>query len=80
MDFRLAVGVEDLPSAGHLCSGAVAYDLLTGRPSFLGTTPQMVLSAHMTDTPEPVSKYRESVPPALEQLVMKCLEKKAAPV
>jgi hypothetical protein len=40
----------------------------------------MVLSAHMTDTPEPVSKYRESVPPALEQLVMKCLEKKAAPV
>ncbi len=32
----------------------------------------------MTDTPEPVTKYRESVPPALEQLVMKCLEKKAA--
>jgi serine/threonine protein kinase len=35
-------------------------------------------SAHMIDTPEPVTKYRESVPPALEQLVMKCLEKKAA--
>jgi serine/threonine-protein kinase len=58
--------------------GAVAYELLTGRPPFLGTTPQMILSAHMTDTPEPVSKYRESVPPTLEQLVMKCLEKKAA--
>jgi tetratricopeptide (TPR) repeat protein/tRNA A-37 threonylcarbamoyl transferase component Bud32 len=58
--------------------GVVAYELLTGRPPFLGTTPQMILSAHMTDTPEPVSKYRESVPPALEQLVMKCLEKKAA--
>jgi tetratricopeptide (TPR) repeat protein len=38
----------------------------------------MILSAHMTDTPEPVSKYRESVPAPLEQLVMKCLEKKAA--
>ncbi|UCG88303.1 MAG: protein kinase, partial [Gemmatimonadota bacterium] len=58
--------------------GVVAYELLTGRPPFLGTTPQMILSAHMTDTPEPVTKYRESVPPALEQLVMKCLEKKAA--
>ena len=58
--------------------GAVAYELLTGRPPFLGTTPQMILSAHMTDSPEPVSKYRESVPPALEQLVLKCLEKKAA--
>jgi tetratricopeptide (TPR) repeat protein/TolB-like protein len=58
--------------------GVVAYELLTGRPPFLGTTPQMILSAHITDTPEPVTKYRESVPPALEQLVMKCLEKKAA--
>jgi tetratricopeptide (TPR) repeat protein len=38
----------------------------------------MILSAHMTDTLEPVTKYRESVPPALEQLVMKCLKKKAA--
>jgi tetratricopeptide (TPR) repeat protein/tRNA A-37 threonylcarbamoyl transferase component Bud32 len=58
--------------------GVVAYELLTGRTPFLGTTPQMILSAHMSDTPEPVTKYRESVPPALEQLVMKCLEKKAA--
>jgi Tol biopolymer transport system component len=58
--------------------GVVAYELLTGRTPFLGTTPQMILSAHMTDTPEPVTKYRESVPPALAQLVMKCLEKKAA--
>ncbi|UCG84849.1 MAG: serine/threonine protein kinase [Gemmatimonadota bacterium] len=58
--------------------GVVAYELLTGRTPFLGTTPQMILSSHMTDTPEPVTKYRESVPPALAQLVTRCLEKKAA--
>jgi tetratricopeptide (TPR) repeat protein len=58
--------------------GAVAYELLTGRPPFTGTTPQELLSAQVTQTPDPVTKYRESVPPALEQLVMKCLEKKAA--
>ncbi len=58
--------------------GAVAYELLTGRPPFTGTTPQQLLSAQVTQTPDPVTKYRESVPPALEQLVMKCLEKKAA--
>ena len=58
--------------------GAVAYELLTGRPPFLGTTPQMILSAHLADTPEPVTKYREAVPPALEQLVLKCLEKNPA--
>jgi tetratricopeptide (TPR) repeat protein len=58
--------------------GAVAYELLTGRPPFTGTTPQMVLSAHVTEVPEPVTKDRHAVPPALAQLVMRCLEKKAA--
>ncbi len=58
--------------------GAVAYELLTGRPPFTGTTPQMVLSAHVTEVPEPVTKDRQAAPPALAQLVMKCLEKKPA--
>jgi serine/threonine-protein kinase len=58
--------------------GALAYELLTGRPPFTGTTPQEVLSAQVTRPPTPVTEYRATVPPALEQLVMKCLEKKAA--
>ncbi|MEE8115652.1 MAG: protein kinase, partial [Gemmatimonadales bacterium] len=58
--------------------GALAYELLTGRPPFTGRTAQEVLSAHVTETAEPVTKYRETVPPALGQLVMRCLEKKPA--
>ncbi len=58
--------------------GVLAYELLTGRPPFTGTTPQMVLSAHITEAPEPITKYRETVPPALALLVMRCLEKKPA--
>ena len=58
--------------------GAVAYELLTGRPVFMGTTPQMILSAHVADTPDPVSKHRDTVPTSLEQVVMRCLEKKPA--
>jgi tetratricopeptide (TPR) repeat protein/tRNA A-37 threonylcarbamoyl transferase component Bud32 len=58
--------------------GAVAYELLTGRPPFSGTTQQEILAAHVTQAPEPLTKYRASVPPALEQLVLKCLEKRAA--
>ncbi len=58
--------------------GALAYELLAGRPPFLGTTPQMVLAAHVTEQAEPVRKYRDTIPAALDQLVMKCLEKKAA--
>ena len=58
--------------------GAVGYELLTGRPVFMGTTPQMVLSAHVTETPAPITKYRETVPRSLEALVLRCLEKKPA--
>ncbi len=58
--------------------GAVAYELLTGRPVFMGTTPQQVLSAHVTEAPQPVTKHREAVPSALEAVVMRCLEKKPA--
>jgi tetratricopeptide (TPR) repeat protein/tRNA A-37 threonylcarbamoyl transferase component Bud32 len=58
--------------------GAVAYELLTGRPPFTGTSPQEVLAAHVTQAADPVTKHRGTVPPALAQLVMRCLEKKAA--
>ena len=58
--------------------GAIAYELLTGRPPFTGASQQELLAAHVTQIPDPVTKYRESVPPALADLVMKCLEKKPA--
>jgi serine/threonine-protein kinase len=58
--------------------GVLAYELLTGRPPFTGETPQSVLSAHVTQAPEPVTSHRQAVPPALAGLVMRCLEKKPA--
>ena len=58
--------------------GAVAYELLTGRPVFMGTTPRMVLTAHMTEVPVPIRQYREAVPAALEAVVMRCLAKQPA--
>jgi tetratricopeptide (TPR) repeat protein len=58
--------------------GVLAYEMLTGRPPFTGTSPQAVLAAQVTQQPEPITKQRASVPPALAALVMRCLEKKAA--
>jgi tetratricopeptide (TPR) repeat protein len=58
--------------------GAMAYEILTGSPPFTGNTAQQILSAHVTQIPDPVSKHRETVPPGLADLVMRCLEKKAA--
>jgi tetratricopeptide (TPR) repeat protein len=58
--------------------GAMAYEMLCGRPPFSGMTPQQVLAAHVTLPPAPLSGQRTSVPPALNSLVMRCLEKKPA--
>jgi len=58
--------------------GVLAYELLTGRPPFTGGTPQAILAAQVTEAPEPITKHRPAMPEALGQLVMKCLEKKAA--
>lgn len=56
--------------------GVVAYELFCGRPPFKRPTVQEVLIAHITSNAEPVTKYRAAVPPGLELLVMRCLEKK----
>jgi serine/threonine-protein kinase len=58
--------------------GVLAYELLTGQPPFVGRTPQNLLAAHVTETPEHVTRRRSAVPPALAALVMRCLEKRAA--
>ncbi|MCZ6857048.1 MAG: protein kinase [Gemmatimonadetes bacterium] len=58
--------------------GAVGYELLAGRPPFTGNTPQMILAAHVTQAVEPVTKHRDSVPPALNDLILRCLQKKPA--
>ena len=58
--------------------GAVAYEMLAGRPPFSGGSAQALLMAQVTQTPEPVSVHRPSVPPALAAVIMRCLEKRAA--
>jgi hypothetical protein len=58
--------------------GAMAYEMLTGQPPFTGPTPQAVLAAQLTDKPQSFAKARPSVPPALEALVLRCLEKRPA--
>jgi len=58
--------------------GAMAYEMLCGRPPFSGMTPQAMLAAHVTQVPQPISGQRPAVPQALNALVMRCLEKKPA--
>jgi len=58
--------------------GALGYELLAGRPPFSGLSPQNLLAAQVTVTPEPVTQHRATVPPALAALIMRCLAKHPA--
>jgi len=56
--------------------GAVGYFLLTGTNVFPGTTLMEVLNHHLKTEPDPPSKrLGDEVPPALEELILSCLEK-----
>jgi tetratricopeptide (TPR) repeat protein len=57
--------------------GCLAYEVIAGRPPFVAKSPQKLLAAQMSETPQPVSELRTDVPAALAQLVMKCLAKDA---
>jgi Tol biopolymer transport system component len=58
--------------------GVMAYELLTGRTPFAGLTPQQMLAAHVTESPAPMSRYRPSLSPTLQSVVMRCLAKHPA--
>jgi eukaryotic-like serine/threonine-protein kinase len=57
--------------------GAMAYEMLSGRPPFVRPTAHAVLGAHVSEQPQPVAHQRPSISPQLAALVMKCLEKDA---
>ena len=70
------------PSVDHRADvyavGALAYEMLSGRPPFTATTLQGLLAAQITRAPEPLTQHRSTVPAALNELVMRCLHKKPA--
>ena len=57
--------------------GVLAYEMLAGKPPFEGS-PQSVLMAQISTQPKPLAQLKPDVPPAIAQIVMKCLEKDPA--
>ncbi|HYU08827.1 MAG TPA: serine/threonine-protein kinase [Gemmatimonadales bacterium] len=58
--------------------GAMAYETLTGRSPFAGLAPHQMLAAHVTEPVVPITDRRPTLPPALANLVMACLQKNPA--
>ena len=53
----------------------VLYEVLSGHPPFLGSTPQELIARHALDPVPPLRTARPSVPPALEAAIEQALAK-----
>lgn len=69
------------PAADHRVDiyavGLLAYELLTGTSPFAAASPTATMTAQLTRTPDLLHLSRPDVPPALSQLVQRCLAKDA---
>ena len=67
---------EELDARTDLFSlGAVLYEMTTGRMAFPGNTAAIVLEAILNRAPVPVVRLKPELPPKLEEIINKALEK-----
>jgi serine/threonine-protein kinase len=73
---ELSTGARDADARTDVYGlGAIFYELLTGRPPFVATTPLEVLRMVREEPPIRPSMVNPSVPEGLDAVCLKCLEK-----
>jgi serine/threonine-protein kinase len=77
---EIVVGETDIDGRADLYSLAcVAYWALTGQLVFLAKTPEQMLLHHARTAPSPPSQVSElPIPPAIDEIVLRCLAKDPA--
>jgi WD40 repeat protein len=66
------------PAVDIYALGAILYELLAGRPPFLGANPMEIVLQVISEEPVPVARLQPGVPRDLATICMKCLEKEPA--
>jgi eukaryotic-like serine/threonine-protein kinase len=74
-----AAGRTEVDARSDIYSlGAVGYFLLAGRPPFEGATPHHLMVAHLEQPVPPLRVPGREIPPDLEAVIRRCLEKDPA--
>ena len=74
-----ALGEDEAPQLAQrrdiYALGCIAYELLTGRPPFVGETDMNILSQHVLQEPAPPSALRPDLPRGYDTIIAKALAK-----
>ena len=73
-----AMGGEVTAQADLYSVGAMLYEMVTGRPPFVGDDSVAIIGQHLNTPPVAPTWHSPDVPPALETLVLRLLEKDPA--
>ena len=67
---------EKLTASSDLYSlGVVMFEMLTGRPPFVGPTAVSIAMQHASADPPSMRQYNANIPPGVEKIVIRALEK-----
>ncbi len=55
--------------------GVVLYEMVAGRPPFVGESPVAIANQHVREHPQPPSAFNPELPPALEAIILQAMAK-----
>jgi len=76
MSVEQACADRVVPASDIYSVGVVLYEMLTGRVPFTGTALD-VISKHLREAPMPPRQINPDIPPAVEQVILRSLEKES---
>jgi serine/threonine protein kinase len=75
---EVGIGKPGTAQSDMYSLSVMLYQMLTGRLPFDSETPMGMVMQHINDPPPPLTDFEDAIPPALESVILRALEKDPA--